>query len=162
MQAIIARAGPLQGLQPKKSFHEGLEVLNRFVGRYIDQALQLPPDELEKVTKSDESYTFLHALASYTRDRDVLRDQLIAVLLAGRDTTAVTLSWLFYELSKHPEIVTKLQHEIESFVGSNREPTYANLKSMRYLQHTLNVSRTSWSSTPFEQLKRMLTFYTHL
>ncbi len=90
------------------------------------------------MTKSDEGYTFLHALASYTRDRDVLRDQLVAVLLAGRDTTAVTLSWLFYELSKRPQIVEKLQQEIESFVGLDREPTYTDLKSMRYLQHTLN------------------------
>jgi cytochrome P450 len=137
-QAVIARAGPLNPWLPKKSFRQGLDILNRFVGQYIDQALSLSQAELEKVTKSDEGYTFLHALASYTRDRDVLRDQLVAVLLAGRDTTAVTLSWLFYELSKRPQIVEKLQQEIESFVGLHREPTYSDLKSMRYLQHTLN------------------------
>lgn len=90
------------------------------------------------MTKSDEGYTFLHALASYTRDREVLRDQLVAILLAGRDTTAVTLSWLFYELSQRPKVVEKLQQEIESFVGLRREPTYSDLKNMRYLQHTLN------------------------
>ena len=138
VQAIIARAGPLNEWVPKKSFRQALEVLNRFVGQYIDQALQLPQAELEKVTKSEEGYTFLHALAAFTRDRDVLRDQLVAVLLAGRDTTAVTLSWLFYELSRRPQVVQKLQQEIRSFVGVNREPTYADLKSMRYLQHTLN------------------------
>lgn len=59
VQAVIARAGPLNALVPRKSFYRALEVLNRFVGRYIDQALQLPQDELEKVTKSDEGYTFL-------------------------------------------------------------------------------------------------------
>ena len=138
VQAIIARAGPVNAFVPRKSFKKALGVLNRFVGTYIDQALQLPQEELEKVTKSDEGYTFLHALASYTRDREVLRDQLVAVLLAGRDTTAVTLSWLFYELSHHPEIVQKLHKDIDSFVGMSREPTYADLKSMRYLQHTLN------------------------
>ena len=74
---------------PRGSFYKGLEVLNRFVNQYIDQALELPQEELEKITKSDEGYTFLHALASHTRDRQVLRDQLVAVLLAGRDTTAV-------------------------------------------------------------------------
>ena len=138
VQAIIARAGPLNEWVPRKSFRKALAVLNRFVGQYIDQALQLPQAELEKVTKSDEDYTFLHALASYTRDREVLRDQLVAVLLAGRDTTAVTLSWLFYELSRRPQVVEKLRQEIKSFVGFHREPTYADLKSMRYLQHTLN------------------------
>lgn len=128
----------MQSLVPKKSFYASLEVLNTFVGRYIDQALRLSQEELEKVTKSDEGYTFLHALASYTRDRQVLRDQIVAVLLAGRDTTANTLSWLFYELSKHPAVVHKLREEIASFVGFDREPTYTDLKSMRYLQHTLN------------------------
>ena len=135
---MIARAGPLNALVPLRSFRQGLDILNRFVGQYIDQALRLPQAELEKVTKSDEGYTFLHALASYTRDRDVLRDQLVAILLAGRDTTAVTLSWLFYELSRRPTVVQKLQQEIESFVGLHREPTYSDLKNMRYLQHTLN------------------------
>lgn len=113
-------------------------MVNNFVEQYIDQALQLPLDELEKMTKSDEGYTFLHELASYTRDRRVLRDQLVAILLAGRDTTANTLSWLIYELSRHPEVVRKLRDEIFKIVGREREPTYADLKSMRYLQHTMN------------------------
>ena len=138
VQAVIARAGPLNSFVPRKTFFKSLKILNTFIGQYIDQALQLPPEELEKTTKSDEGYTFLHALASYTRDRDVLRDQLVATLLAGRDTTAVTLSWLFYELSRNPKIVKKLQKEIREFVGENREPTYSDLKAMRYLQHTLN------------------------
>ena len=59
VQAVIARAGPLNEFVPRKGFYKALEVLNRFVGNYIDQALQLPQEELEKVTKSDEGYTFL-------------------------------------------------------------------------------------------------------
>lgn len=148
-QATIARAGPLQWLISKKKFYQSLEVMNKFVGQYIDRTLELSQDELEKVSKSDEGYTFLHALASYTRDRAVLRDQIVAVLLAGRDTTAVTLSWLFYELSRHPQIVEKLRKEIESFVGWERQPTYSDLKSMRYLQHTLNETLRLYPVVPY-------------
>ncbi|KAF2173799.1 hypothetical protein M409DRAFT_16070 [Zasmidium cellare ATCC 36951] len=149
VQAIIARAGPLQGLQPKASFHKALSVLNKFVDRYIDEALALPKDELEKKTKSDDGYTFLHAIATYTRDRQVLRDQLVAVLLAGRDTTAVTLSWLFYELSNHPQVVEKLRQEIIDRVGLDRVPTYDDLKSMRYLQHTLSETLRLYPVVPY-------------
>lgn len=149
VQSLRARAGPIQGWIPSKSFNEGLKVLNAFVGTYIDRTLQLPQEELEKKTKSDEGYTFLHALASYTRDRDVLRDQLVAVLLAGRDTTAVTLSWLFYELSRHPEVVRKLRQEIVKFVGLEAEPTYQHLKDMRYLQHTLNEVLRLYPVVPY-------------
>lgn len=140
VQGTIARAGPLNNLVPRGSFYRGLKVINEFIGHYIDIALQLPQEELQKRTKSSEGYTFLHALASYTRDRNVLRDQIIAVLLAGRDTTATTMSWLFYELSRHPAVVEKLRREILKVVGSHREPTYEDLKSMRFLTHTLNVS----------------------
>lgn len=149
VQALVARAGPIQYWVPKKGFYKGLKVLNKFVQTYIDRALQLSPEELEKVTKSDEGYTFLHALATFTRDRAVLRDQLVAVLLAGRDTTAVTLSWLFYELSRHPEVVQKLRHEIITAVGLERQPLYADLKNMRYLQHTLNEVLRLYPVVPY-------------
>lgn len=151
IQGLIARAGPLQGLIPKKKFRQGLKVLNTFMDRYIDQALALSPAELEKRTKSDEGYTFLHAIASYTRNRAVLRDQIVAVLLAGRDTTAVTLSWLFYELSTHPEVVTKLRQEIATHVGLDKAktPSYSDLKNMRYLQHTLNEVLRLYPVVPY-------------
>jgi cytochrome P450 len=73
-------------------------------------------------------------LAAYTRDRKVLRDQLVSILLAGRDTTASTLSFTFYELARHPEVFQKLRAEIIDTVGLDRPPTYNDLKSMKYLQ----------------------------
>jgi cytochrome P450 len=119
---------------PRKSFYKGIKVINEFVTPYIEQALRLSPEELATKTKSEEGYTFLHALASFTRDRKVLRDQLVAVLLAGRDTTASTLSWTFYELARHPQVVKKLREEIIEHVGLERPPTYSDLKNMKYLQ----------------------------
>jgi cytochrome P450 len=124
----------LNPLVPRKSFYKGLKVINEFVNPYIDDALRLSPEELATKTKSEEGYTFLHALASFTRDRQVLRDQLVAVLLAGRDTTACTLSWTFYELARNPEIVRKLREEIIKSVGLEIAPTYDDLKDMKYLQ----------------------------
>lgn len=38
-------------------------------------------------------YVFFDAVAGDTRDKDKLRDQLLNVLLAGRDTTGCLLSW---------------------------------------------------------------------
>jgi cytochrome P450 len=125
---------PANPLVPRGKFRRGLKVLNEFVNPFIDQALKLSPEELATKTKSDEGYTFLHALAGFTRDRTVLRDQLVAVLLAGRDTTAATLSWTFYELARHPETVKKLRREIIEYVGLERAPTYQDLKGMKYLQ----------------------------
>lgn len=119
---------------PRKTFYVGLKVINEFVNPYIEQALRLSPEELETKTKLESGYTFLHALASYTRDRKVLRDQLVSMLLASRDTTASTLSFTFYELARHPEVFQNLRAEIIDTVGLDRPPTYNDLKNMKYLQ----------------------------
>ena len=131
-------------LVPRKSFYKGLKVINEFVNPYIDDTLRLSPEELATKTKSEEGYTFLHALASFTRDRQVLRDQLVAVLLAGRDTTACTLSWTFYELARNPEIVRKLREEIIKYVGLEIAPTYDDLKNMKYLQVSVYILRIGY------------------
>ncbi|CAG8960607.1 hypothetical protein HYFRA_00013431, partial [Hymenoscyphus fraxineus] len=134
VQNFISRAGPFNGLVPRGQFRKAIKTLNEFVNPFVDQALRLSPEELATKSKSDQGYTFLHALAGFTRDRKVLRDQLVAVLLAGRDTTASTLSWTFYELARNPSIVKKLRQEIIDRVGLNRAPTYDDLKNMKYLQ----------------------------
>lgn len=135
-------------LVPRKSFYAGIKVINEFVNPYIEQALRLSPEELATKTKSESGYTFLHALAGFTRDRKVLRDQLVAVLLAGRDTTASTLSWTFYELARHPEVFQKLRAEIIETVGLSRPPTYNDLKSMKYLQVSRSLLLASASGQP--------------
>lgn len=116
---------------------------------YIEQALALPPSELDKLSKSDKSATFLHSIARYSRNPKVLRDQIMAILLAGRDTTAATLSWTIYELAHYPAIYTKLRNEILSTVGENRAPTYEDLKNMTYLTHTLNETLRLYPAVPY-------------
>lgn len=71
------------------------------------------------------------------------------MLLAGRDTTACTLSWAVYELSRQPELVRKLRDEILQHVGPDREPTYADMKSMRYLQNVVNETLRLYPAVPY-------------
>ena len=133
-QSLIARMGPLNWVLPRRQFFKDLKIMNDFVYTFVDDALRLSPEELQTTAKSDEGYTFLHAIANYTKDKQGLRDQVVAVLLAGRDTTACTLSWTFYELARRPKIVQKLRQELLETVGSERPPSYADLKNMKYLQ----------------------------
>lgn len=146
VQNLITRAGELNVFIPKGTYWAGLKVINAFVEPFIDQVLRLNVTDLKEKT----NVSFLHALAATgTRDRDAIRDQVIAVLLAGRDTTAGTLSFTFKELSAQPEIVGKLRREILNTVGASRPPTYEDLKSMRYLQHVINETLRLYPSVPF-------------
>lgn len=50
-----------------------------------------------------------------------LRDVVLNFILAGRDTTACTLSWLFYVLATHPEIQAKVCKEIDERLPANKD-----------------------------------------
>ena len=50
-------------------------------------------------------------------DDDQLRAQVFSFLLAGHETTSVSLSWTLYELAKHPEIQEKIKKEADEVLG---------------------------------------------
>jgi cytochrome P450 len=64
---------------------------------------------------------------------DFIRDQLVAFILAGHETTAVTMNWLWYLLSQHPEVEAKLHAELDSVLGG-RLPTAADLGDLKYTE----------------------------
>ncbi|KAG0136756.1 cytochrome P450 [Tuber indicum] len=151
-----SKAGPLRWIFPEGKYRKDLKVLNSFVEPYVEQALRIGPEELK--SKNEKSYNFLHALAEFTRDKHMLRDQLVAVLLAARviiclfapnDTIAATLSWSLYEIARQPEIVRKLRMEILERLGPNGKPTYTDLKEMKYLQHVINETLRLYPAVPF-------------
>ncbi|KAG5929428.1 hypothetical protein E4U42_005895 [Claviceps africana] len=146
---ITSRANSLRHLIPKSKYRFHLRVINKFVGRFIDMTLRMNSQELEAKTASGKGYTFLHRLALFTRDRKTIRDQVVAVLLAGRDTTAGTLSWAIYELARHPECLAKMRHEILDVVGPSEPPTYEHLKNMPYLKAVINETLRLYPSVPF-------------
>ncbi|KAL8943420.1 MAG: hypothetical protein Q9216_001058 [Gyalolechia sp. 2 TL-2023] len=150
IQNIRVRAGPLQHLVPRQEFRKGLRIMDSFIEPFIQDALRHSPEELdEKGAKSTGGSTWLHSVAEFTRDRKVIRDQIVNILLAGRDTTAGTLSFLFKELSSHPKVYSKLRQEILEKIGSQKAPTYEDLKAMPYLQHCINETLRIYPVLPF-------------
>jgi cytochrome P450 len=88
-------------------------------------------------------------MALFSRDPKVIRDQLMAVLLAGRDTTAATLSWTMYELSNYPEIWRKLRSRVLERVGPHAAPTYEDIKDLTCLTHALNETLRLYPAVPY-------------
>ncbi|KAM5466660.1 hypothetical protein MauCBS54593_005917 [Microsporum audouinii] len=145
-QSVLFRAGPLRKFFSEREFKANIRKMNDFLQQFINQVLALTPEELDsKLSKQD---TFLHALARFTRDPVVLRDQLVAILLAGRDTTAATLAFAMFELSRHPETVKKARAEIFATCGTNK-PTYGDLKAMKYVNAVINETMRLYPVVPF-------------
>jgi cytochrome P450 len=69
-------------------------------------------------------------------DRQI-RDEVMTMLLAGHDTTALTLTYTWYLLSQHPEAERRVHAEIEAVLGGDR-PTMADVAEFDYLERVID------------------------
>lgn len=88
-------------------------------------------------------------MAKVTTDVNVLRDQALNLLIAGRDTVASLLSWMFYSLALHPEVFEKLRREILQEFGTDTDKiTFGTLKRCKYLQYCINETLRLYPTVP--------------
>ena len=77
-----------------------------------------------------------------------LRDEVTTLFLAGYETTSIALTWAFDFLAHNPEMMEKLRAEVDTVVGGDRLPSFADLPKMPYsrmiLQETLRIRPSAW------------------
>ena len=73
-----------------------------------------------------------------------LRDEVMTIFIAGHETTAKALTWSFYFLNQHPEVLQTLQQEVKQVLG-NRRPTAEDFFRLPY---TLQVFKESMRLLP--------------
>ncbi|KAI0636272.1 cytochrome P450 [Trametes polyzona] len=66
---------------------------------------------------------------------ETIIDECRTILVAGHDTTAITLSWFFYNIALYPNIQEKLRNELLTI--STDHPTIEELSSLHYLDCVL-------------------------
>ncbi|KAJ4152841.1 hypothetical protein LMH87_009361 [Akanthomyces muscarius] len=145
-RAIIARTtlGWLSVLYRDRKASEGTRICRDFAARLVDEAFETVRNgEKEQPQHKQgelrrQKYILAHELASRTSDRKRVLDELMNVLLAGRDTTASLLSNLFFVLAQNPTIWEKLRREVSDL--GQRPPTYEELRGLEYVQCCLNES----------------------
>ncbi|MFE6686075.1 cytochrome P450 [Streptomyces sp. NPDC057743] len=79
-------------------------------------------------------------------DRE-LRDEIITTFAAGHETTAVTLTWAFYLLSQHRQVLHRAQEEVDREIG-DRMPSVADLQRMPYLLQIFEEALRMYPSAP--------------
>ena len=65
-----------------------------------------------------------------------LRDEVMTLLLAGHETTAVSLSWTWYLLAQYPEVEKKLWSELRR-VLNGRSPRIQDLSELPYTERVM-------------------------
>jgi cytochrome P450 len=77
-----------------------------------------------------------------------IRDQLMTLMFAGHDTSTSTLSFLMYELARHPHVLARLYEEQDRVLG-DRAPTYEQIERglpelEMVLDETLRLYPPAW------------------
>jgi cytochrome P450 len=72
-----------------------------------------------------------------------VRDEAATFMLAGHETTANALSWMWYLLALNPEARDRMLAEVDSVLGADRQPTFDD------------VAQLKWTQACFEEAMRM-------
>jgi cytochrome P450 len=65
-------------------------------------------------------------------DDDLIRDQILTMLIAGHDTSTALLAWALYLLGQHPDVLARAQREVDGAFGDG-PPTVEALNSLYFL-----------------------------
>ncbi|KAI9257744.1 cytochrome P450 [Helicostylum pulchrum] len=84
-----------------------------------------------------------------------LRDTILNFVIAGRDTTAQALSWLFYELALQPRVEKKILEELEGKISDEDEndspALYEIINGLPYLHAVFYETLRLYPSVPTNQ-----------
>ena len=59
---------------------------------------------------------------------------VLTMLLAGEDTTANTIAWMIYLLSRHPQALARAAEEVRRIVVDPKNPTYEQIGALAYVE----------------------------
>ncbi|OTA52999.1 cytochrome P450 [Hypoxylon sp. EC38] len=140
MQKIAnrARLGWLTLILPDRELDDCTAFMNAYVEKYIAE-VRREQDKGKKEWESGKRYMFLNELLRTGEPDEAIRDQLMSIFTAGRDTTTSVLSYLFFELSQRPDVVAAIRREIRDLDLSHvrQLPSWETLRNMKYLNWSI-------------------------
>lgn len=69
-------------------------------------------------------------------DKEV-RDEVFTLFVAGHETTALTLTWMFTLLEGREDVVEKLRAEVDEVLG-DRDPTFEDVPRLTYVRQVVD------------------------
>lgn len=139
----------LEFLRPKlwekfdKSCSTVHDVVNEIVTQFLEtqeqKVLWSSSTKLEQSSdeKSSKKYVFLEELAKETPSSVELRDEILNMLVAGRDTTASLLSTSLFILARRPDVWARVRKEVIETFGEDL-PEYEALRNLKQMRNLFN------------------------
>lgn len=103
---------------------------------------------IEKRLKNPNKDSYKDLLSRYLKQIETenknfsmteLRNELVTLLIAGNETTALSISWCLLELAKHPDLQNRIIQEVQATtLPTGEENTFQFLKQVPYMSHVIN------------------------
>jgi cytochrome P450 len=122
-----------------QKFQEAAKTLDKTIYEIIE----------ERRRNGGEGRNDLLAMLLAARDEEdgQVRDEVMTIFVAGHETTANTMSWIWYLLATHPEAERKLWTELDEVLGG-RLPTAEDVPRLVYtnqiISETLRLYPAAW------------------
>lgn len=132
LRGIAAHALPAWVPVPGRArYAEALATIDRTVMGVIERARARPGGE---ATLLDLLLGMTDAETGERMSGRELRDEAVALFLAGYETTSVTMSWALHALTQDPGLGRRLHAEVDLALGG-RTPTFADLPALAHCRH---------------------------
>jgi cytochrome P450 len=87
-------------------------------------------------------------------DEDVVGN-VFTMLLAGEDTTATSLSWMIYLMSRNPQTLQRARQEVDTCLGGLKDWTADDLGKLDYLEACIHESMRLKPVAPFNAVQAL-------
>lgn len=147
VSAIRLRLADLAWVYSPRKFRDACKGVREWAKFFADKALDHMEEHGEEV--ASEKYAFIVDLWKGMQNREMVRDQLLHVLIAGRDTTACLLSWTFFHLVRNPHLIERLKQDIAAVIPANGQNiTRPQIQQLPFLRCCLNETLRLYPQLP--------------
>ncbi|RTL72121.1 MAG: cytochrome P450 [Hyphomicrobiales bacterium] len=143
-----------KAVRDKKVAGEEFDVSEESVAKAVETWAGVMPQVLAADPRENREQTLLKMIEAAVADPSIPEfdqqqalDELKQYLWAGTETTALTLAWAMYEVSKRPEARERIRREGLEVYG-DRDPTAADYSALAYtravIQETMRIYPPIW------------------
>ncbi|XP_022725825.1 cytochrome P450 81D11-like [Durio zibethinus] len=133
-------------------FGEGFEKKVKKVGKTIDRFLQTLIEN-HRSKRQDNNSMIDHLLSLQESEPHYYTDEIIkgfilVIILAGTDTSAVTIEWAMSNLLNHPELLKKARAELDNQIGQENLIDEQDVSKLHYLQSIILETLRLYPAAP--------------
>ena len=142
-------------LKNLQDFEKNMKLLNGVLDELIAKAIESQDkgdvEELETrnyaTMENPSLLRFLVDMRGEESTSKQLRDDLMTMLIAGHETTAAVLTWTFFELAQQPDLMARVQKEVDD-VLQGRDPRFEDMTNLPLIRLCLAETLRMYPEPP--------------